>query len=101
MRLLFAESRAVKVAIIAAALTIAAPSLTVAFSDDDARNAIIEQSRDAYHATGHPCACPYDRARNGTMCGARSAYSRPGGASPKCYPTDVSAAELTFFRLHH
>lgn len=40
---------------------------------------IIKQSRDDYHVTGHPCACPEDHARNGSRCGGRSAYSRPGG----------------------
>ena len=31
------------------------------------------------------CACPYDRASDGSLCGARSAWSRSGGASPVCY----------------
>lgn len=31
------------------------------------------------------CDCPYDYARNGSRCGGRSAYSRPGGRSPVCY----------------
>lgn len=31
------------------------------------------------------CDCPYDRMRNGRLCGGRSAYSRPGGRSPVCY----------------
>lgn len=34
------------------------------------------------------CDCPYDRARNGSSCGGRSAWSRPGGRSPVCYTTD-------------
>jgi hypothetical protein len=59
---------------------------------------IIEASRNAYYATGHPCACPYDHARNGSVCGGRSAYSRPGGAEPKCYPKDISAAEIANYR---
>lgn len=67
-------------------------------TNDKIRSAIIQASRNAYYATGHPCACPYDHARNGSMCGGRSAYSRPGGASPKCYPQDVSEAEVAAFR---
>ena len=59
---------------------------------------IIEDSRNGYFATGHPCACPYDRARNGSSCGGRSAYSRPGGAEPKCYPKDVSKSEIAAYR---
>lgn len=62
---------------------------------------IIQDSRDAYYSTGHPCACPEDRARNGSRCGGRSAYSRPGGAEPKCYPKDVTAAEISAFRASH
>jgi hypothetical protein len=59
---------------------------------------IIQASRSAYYATGHPCACPYDRARNGSSCGGRSAYSRPGGAEPKCYPQDVTKTDIEQYR---
>ena len=31
------------------------------------------------------CDCPYDRMRNGRLCGGNSAYSRPGGRNPTCY----------------
>lgn len=31
------------------------------------------------------CQCPYDTDSRGRQCGARSAYSRPGGGSPRCY----------------
>ena len=61
---------------------------------DQIRAAIVRESRAAYYATGHPCACPDDRDRRGHSCGRRSAYSRPGGAEPKCYPRDVSEAEI-------
>jgi hypothetical protein len=59
---------------------------------------IVQASRDQYHATGRPCACPDDTARNGSACGGRSAYSRPGGAEPLCYPSDVSAAMIESYR---
>jgi hypothetical protein len=36
------------------------------------------------------CPCPYNLARNGSRCGARSAYSKVGGHSPLCYPEDVT-----------
>jgi hypothetical protein len=61
---------------------------------------IIQQSRGAYYATGHPCACPDDLMRNGRRCGASSAYSKPGGAAPKCYVADVSVAEIERFRAN-
>jgi hypothetical protein len=59
---------------------------------------IVKSSRDQYYATGHPCACPDDLMRNGRACGGRSAYSRPGGAAPLCYSTDVTAAIIESYR---
>jgi hypothetical protein len=59
---------------------------------------IINASRDQYHASGRPCACPDDTARNGSSCGGRSAYSRPGGAAPLCYPSDVTDGMIEAFR---
>ncbi len=56
-----------------------------------ARNAIIRQSRASYAGS---CPCPYDRDRGGRRCGGRSAWSRPGGASPICYDSDISKARL-------
>jgi hypothetical protein len=55
---------------------------------------IVRASRAQYHAGGRPCACPDDTMRNGRACGGRSAYSRPGGAAPFCYPSDVTAAMI-------
>lgn len=59
---------------------------------------IVQASRAQYHAGGRPCACPDDSMRNGRACGGRSAYSKPGGASPLCYPTDVTAAMIDAYR---
>jgi hypothetical protein len=59
---------------------------------------IVQASRDQYHAGGRPCACPDDSMRNGRACGGRSAYSRPGGAAPLCYPSDVTAAMIESYR---
>jgi hypothetical protein len=59
---------------------------------------IVKESRNAYYATGRPCACPDDRMRNGHVCGGRSAYSRPGGAQPLCYPSDVPAEMISGYR---
>ena len=36
------------------------------------------------------CACPYQLMSNGRKCGKRSAYSKPEGYSPLCYPEDIS-----------
>lgn len=59
---------------------------------------LIKASREQYYKTGHPCACPDDLMRNGRTCGARSAHSRPGGAAPLCYPSDVTEAMINDFR---
>lgn len=37
---------------------------------------------------GQGCQCPYDYDKRGNICAGRSAYSRPGGASPRCYVGD-------------
>ncbi|MBD1804061.1 FHA domain-containing protein [Microcoleus sp. FACHB-SPT15] len=39
------------------------------------------------------CDCPYDRARDYSICGARSAYVRPGGKEPACYIGETTARE--------
>lgn len=44
------------------------------------------------------CPCPYNVAVNGSKCGRRSAYSKPGGASPLCYPHDVTPQMIEAFR---
>lgn len=74
-----------------------APTLT----DDQVRQQIVQENVSAYLATGHPCACPYNSMRNGAACGGRSAYSRPGGASPLCYPKDVSDGMVADWRRKH
>jgi hypothetical protein len=86
------------IAICCASFTLAAPSLAQARqSDAEIARAIIRECAAIYH-TSRPCACPEDRARNGSRCGRRSAYSRPGGASPRCYIKDVSAKEIADYR---
>jgi hypothetical protein len=58
---------------------------------------LVQESRNAYYASGRPCACPDDLMRNGRRCGGNSAYSRPGGAAPYCYVSDVP---LTVIQRH-
>jgi len=55
---------------------------------DAALQRAIQQSIAAYPGN---CPCPYSTDRAGRRCGARSAYNRPGGRAPLCYPTDVRA----------
>lgn len=36
------------------------------------------------------CACPYQSDRAGRRCGKRSAWNRPGGYAPLCFPSDIT-----------
>lgn len=56
---------------------------------------IIAESLASYPGS---CACPYNTDRGGRRCGKRSAYSKPGGYAPICYPQDVSKAMIDAFR---
>ena len=79
--------------------TLAATGVSAAaMSDAQVRQEMIAES-----LTGYPgiCPCPYNTARNGNSCGRRSAYSRPGGYSPLCYPTDISQAKVEEYRREH
>ena len=58
---------------------------------------LIKESLADYHSHA-PCACPYDRDRRGHQCGARSAWSRPGGYAPLCYPKDVPPEAIAAYR---
>lgn len=44
-----------------------------------------------------PCACPYNLDAFGSECGHLSLWSNPPGASPICYPSDVSDHHLTVY----
>jgi len=64
-------------------------------SDAEIKQQIIKQSIASYSGN---CPCPYNTARNGRKCGKRSAYSRPGGASPICYEEDVTPAMIEAYK---
>jgi len=74
--------------------TIAKPRL----SDLAIKRRIISESIANYPGN---CPCPYNLARNGSSCGRRSAYSRPGGYAPICYPNDVSRSDVEAYRRAH
>lgn len=67
-------------------------------TDQQIRQILIQQSIAAYSGS---CACPYNRASNGSRCGGRSAYSRPGGESPLCYDRDVSQEMISRYRARN
>lgn len=52
---------------------------------------MIQQSIQRYPGN---CPCPYNQASDGSQCGGRSAWSRPGGRSPLCYSDDISASMI-------
>jgi len=82
-------------ALIAGAFCALPVTPAVALTDDEIRQKIIEQDILAYPGN---CPCPYNRASNGSRCGKRSAWSKPGGYSPRCYPADVSDATVERYR---
>lgn len=64
-------------------------------TDQEIRRYLVRQSIRSYSGN---CPCPFNRDRAGRRCGGRSAYSRPGGASPLCYPSDISDRQVEAIR---
>ena len=69
--------------------------LVQAATNGEIKQELIRQSISSYSGS---CPCPYNSARNGSRCGGRSAYSRPGGYSPLCYPSDVTNDMIMKYR---
>jgi hypothetical protein len=80
------------------ALGLSGGTAQTVLTDEQIAAIIVKESRDAYYRTGHPCACPEDLARNGSRCGRRSAYTRPGGAEPYRYVTDIPKGRIEAYR---
>lgn len=64
------------------------------YDRDQVVEAIIKASLRSYSGA---CPCPYNTMRNGRRCGGNSAYSKPGGRSPICYPGDVTERMIAEF----
>jgi hypothetical protein len=64
-------------------------------SDSEVRLLLVQESIAAYNGA---CPCPETRNSRGARCGGNSAYSRPGGSRPLCYPTDVTDAMIQRYR---
>jgi hypothetical protein len=73
----------------------AASALAQRASDDSIRQMLVEESLAGYPGN---CPCPYNRMRNGKLCGDFSAYRKPGGRSPLCYPRDVTQGMIDDYR---
>ncbi|WP_039055951.1 hypothetical protein [Enterobacter sp. Bisph1] len=87
-------------AIIAAAGSMATTGVakTGPLSDAQIKQAIIAESIASYPRS---CACPYNRARNGSACGKRSAWSRAGGYAPICYADEITKQDIEQWRDNH
>ena len=73
----------------------ACQTISADFTDVEIRQILIQESINSYPGN---CPCPYNKASNGSRCGKRSAYSRPGGAEPLCYQSDVTDAMVNKYR---
>jgi hypothetical protein len=69
-----------------------------ALTDQQIRQAIIQESLSTYPGN---CPCPYNVDRAGRSCGRRSAYSKPGGYEPLCYPDDITNEMVKDYRRNH
>lgn len=89
-----------RLSLLAIVLIVACPSFAAerTLTDTEVKQAIIAESLSHYRGN---CPCPYNVDRAGRSCGRRSAYSRPGGASPLCYPDDVTQGMVDDYRRSH
>ncbi len=62
-------------------------------TDEQVRQALVQQSIASYPGN---CPCPYNTASNGS--GERSAYSKPGGRAPLCFPEEVTDKMVAEYR---
>lgn len=67
-------------------------------TDEAIKQKIIKQSLSTYPGN---CPCPYNTDRAGRSCGRRSAYSKPGGYAPICYPDDVTPQMIQQYKKSH
>lgn len=76
-------------------LTLPITAAAADLSDAQIRQLLIARSIATYPGN---CPCPYSLDRAGRQCGKRSAYSKPGGYAPLCYPVDVTIEMVASFR---
>ena len=74
------------------------PLAAATATEAQVKQLLIQESINRYPGT---CPCPYNTTRSGRRCGGRSAYSRPGGYSPLCFPSDVTKAMIETYRKEH
>ena len=64
-------------------------------SDAEVKQQMIHESIASYSGS---CPCPYNTASNGSLCGRRSAYTKPGGYAPLCYDSDITSQMVKQYR---
>lgn len=64
-------------------------------SDLEIKQQMIRESIQSYPGR---CPCPYNLASNGSRCGKRSAYTKPGGYAPLCFETDITEQMLDNYK---
>ncbi|CAM8383257.1 hypothetical protein MCEREM36_00935 [Candidatus Methylopumilus universalis] len=74
----------------------------ISFSETAQNQQIIQKiiSESIANYSGN-CPCPYNRASNGSSCGRRSAYSKPGGYALVCYAQDVTLEMISTYKHKH
>ena len=70
-------------------------------SDVQIKTILVKESVESYLETVSDCPCPYNRDRAGRLCGKRSAWSRGGGKSPLCSPSDVTKGMIEDYRKNN
>ena len=66
-------------------------------SDAQIRQILRNSSIEKYLKHNH-CPCKESIAKDGSICGKRSAYTRPNGYCPLCYDKDVTPAMIAQYR---
>ncbi len=84
-------------------LALSASAAIAAETKESSANAEIKKTIIAESIQSYPgrCPCPYSRAKNGSLCGKRSAWSRPGGYAPICYEKDVTDDMVRQWQQRH
>lgn len=87
------KAQAIRAVALSFLISISFANNTLAYDNAEiiaAKRKMIAESISSYRGN---CPCPYNTAANGSSCGKRSAYSKPGGAEPLCYETDITDAQ--------
>ena len=74
-----------------------APDAAVVLSASAVAALIVQQSRSAYYATGHPCACPDDLTRSGRDAEPQAHIADPAVRLPNATQATLANVRLKIF----